>query len=110
MGEERKTRVLIAEDDYLVSESIKRALGKIGYELVGKASDGKEAVSMAIELRPDVVLMDIKMPEMDGLEAAQKIQECCPMPIVVLTAHEAQELVEKASAAGVGAYLTKPPQ
>lgn len=110
MTGQKKTRILIAEDDYLVSESIKRAVAKIGYELVGKASDGVEAVELACALQPDVILMDIKMPEMDGLEAARRILEVCPIPIVVLTAHESQDLVEKASATGIGAYLTKPPQ
>jgi len=76
---------------------------------VGKASDGVKAVEMAVSLRPDVVLMDIQMPELDGLEAARQIQEHCPMPVVILTAHESRSLVEKASEVGVGAYLTKPP-
>jgi AmiR/NasT family two-component response regulator len=103
-------RVLIAEDDYLVGETIKRALKELGYELAGKASDGAEAVEMACTLNPDVVLMDIQMPELDGLEATRQIQSRCPMPVVVLTAHESQELVEKASEVGVSAYLIKPPK
>lgn len=106
----QKPRVLIAEDDYLVGETIKRALKELDYELVGKASDGAEAVEMACTLNPDVVLMDIQMPELDGLEATQQIQSRCPMPVVVLTAHESQELVEKASEVGVSAYLIKPPK
>ncbi len=105
----QKTRVLVAEDDYLVGEVIKRALKQTDHELVGKASDGVEAVEMAVSLRPDVVLMDIQMPELDGLEAARQIQEQCPMPVVILTAHESLSLVEKASEVGVAAYLTKPP-
>jgi len=110
MKKKEVIRVLIAEDDYLVSETIKRTLKDIGYELAGKASDGLEAVEMACSLKPDVVLMDIKMPEIDGLEAASRIQECCPVPVVVLTAHESQDFVDKASEAGVAAYLTKPPK
>jgi AmiR/NasT family two-component response regulator len=106
----QKPRVLIAEDDYLVGETIKRALKELDYELVGKASDGAEAVEMACTLNPDVVLMDIQMPELDGLEATRQIQSRCPMPVVVLTAHESQELVEKASEVGVSAYLIKPPK
>jgi len=110
MKSNSKTRVLIAEDDYLVSETIKSALKKIGYELTGKASDGLEAVELACSLMPDVVLMDIKMPEINGLEATKRIQERCSIPVVVLTAHESQDLVDKASELGVGAYLTKPPK
>jgi AmiR/NasT family two-component response regulator len=106
----QKPRVLIAEDDYLVSETIKRALKELDYELVGKTSDGVEAVEMACTVKPDVVLMDIQMPELDGLEATRQIQSRCPMPVVVLTAHESQELVEKASEVGVSAYLIKPPK
>ena len=105
-----KPRVLIAEDDYLVSETIKRALKELDYELVGKASDGAKAVKMACNVHPDVVLMDIQMPEIDGLEATRQIQTRCPMPVVVLTAHESKELVEKASEVGVSAYLIKPPK
>ena len=91
MEKKKKIRVLVAEDDYLVGETIKRALKQTGYELVGKASDGVEAVEMAVSLRPDVVVMDIQMPELDGLEAAGRIQEHCPMPVVILTAHESDQ-------------------
>ncbi len=106
----KEIRVLIAEDDYLVSETIKRALKELGYKLAGKASDGEEAVEMACTLNPDVVLMDIQMPELDGLEATRQIQSCCPKPVVILTAHESQGLVEKASEVGASAYLIKPPK
>ncbi len=106
----KKPRILIAEDDYLVSETIKRALKELDYELVGKASNGVEAVEKACTLDPDVIIMDIQMPELDGLEATQQIQSRCPTPVVVLTAHESQMLVEKASKVGVSAYLIKPPK
>jgi signal transduction histidine kinase len=102
-------RALIAEDDYLVSELIKGLLEDMGHTVVGEATDGTEAVEMTQSLRPDIVLMDIKMPDMDGLEATRLIHERHPTPVVVLTAHETEELVERASAAGVGAYLIKPP-
>ena len=100
-------RALIADDDALVGDVIQRQLEKIGVAVVGRASDGQRAVELAQALRPDIVLMDIEMPEMDGLEAARQMQERCPLPVIVLTAHAGQELVEQAAAAGVGAYLLK---
>ncbi len=102
-------RVLIAEDNYLVSEMIRGLLEELGYTVAGEAADGFEAVEMTQSLRPDIVLMDIKMPDMDGIEATRLIYERCPTPVVVLSAYETPELVERVSAAGVGAYLVKPP-
>ncbi len=104
-----KIQVLIAEDDFLVGEMIRGILQDIGYNHLGQAADGREAVEMVQTLRPDVVLMDIEMPDMDGIEATRHIQARCPTPVVVLTAYETPELVHKASQAGVGAYLVKPP-
>ncbi len=109
MSDKPRTRVLVAEDDYLVCEEIGRTLKEVGFDQIGTASNGEKAVEMTRALRPDVVLMDIQMPKMDGLEAARQIQEHCPTPVVILTAFESQDLVEKASKAGVSAYLTKPP-
>ena len=106
--QEEKVRVLIAEDNYLIGETIKMILEEIGYVVVGRTMDGREAVEMTQSLRPDVVLMDIKMPNMDGLEATRHIYEHCPTPVVMLTAYETAELVKEASAAGAGAYLVKP--
>lgn len=104
----RDTQVLIAEDDYLVGEMIRGLLEEIGYRIVGEAADGREAVEMTRRLQPDVVLMDIKMPNVDGIEATRLIFESCPTPVVMLTAYESSELVERASAVGAGAYLVKP--
>jgi AmiR/NasT family two-component response regulator len=109
MSNQPDVRVLIAEDDYLNCEMIKGLLEEIEYTIVGEAADGLEAVKMTQSLQPDVVLMDIKMPDMDGLEATRLIFQRCPTPVVVLTAYETPELVEEASAVGVGAYLVKPP-
>jgi len=109
MSNQETVRVLIAEDDYLVSKMIEGLLEEIGYTVVGEARDGLEAVEMTQSLRPDVVLMDIKMPAMDGLEATRRIYESCPTPVVMLTAYDMSEMVKEASAAGVGAYLVKPP-
>ena len=109
MSEQETVRVLIAEDDYLVSKLIERLLENIGYTVVGEAADGLEAVEMTQSTRPDVVLMDIKMPVMDGIEATRRIHESCPTPVVMLTAYDRPEMVERSSAAGAGAYLVKPP-
>jgi len=109
MNKSDHIRVLIAEDDYLVSEMIKGLLEEIGYVVVGEASNGLEVVEMTQAHQPDVVLMDVEMPDMDGIEATRLIYEHCPTPVVVLTAYETPERVEQASDAGVGAYLIKPP-
>jgi two-component system cell cycle sensor histidine kinase/response regulator CckA len=114
MSNQGKVRVLIAEDDYLASEMIKVMLEEAGYTVAGRATDGQQAVEMTTQLseaaiQPDVVLMDIDMPDMDGIKATRLIQERCPTPVVMLTAYETEELVAQASAAGAGAYLVKPP-
>ncbi len=102
--------ILVAEDDFLVSEEIIRALKSLGYKNIIEAADGREAVEKTRSAKPDVVLMDIQMPVLDGLEAARRIQECCPTPVVVLTAYETEDFVHKAAEAGVGSFLTKPPK
>jgi len=106
----RKRKVLIVEDDHLVSEMIRGILEELGYEIVGEAEDGHEALSMIKEVKPDVVIMDIKMPKMSGIEASILIQKHFPTPIVILSAYETEDLVKEASEAGVGAYVVKPPQ
>lgn len=102
-------RALIAEDDTLVAAVIQDTLEQIGIDVIGTAADGAQAVEMTRRLQPDVVLMDIEMPEMDGLIAAQRIQEDCPTPIVILTVYTEDGRLQQAAAAGVGAYLLKPP-
>lgn len=106
----KDVRVLVVEDESLVSEMIEGFLTDIGYTVVGKATNGVQAVELAQALRPDVILMDIEMPDVHGLEASRRIQETCPTPVVVLTAYDSRALVEWASEVGVGAYLVKPPQ
>lgn len=109
MGNQQEIRVLIAEDDYLVGEMVKSMLEDMAYRVVGEAINGLEAVELTQSLQPDVVLMDIKMPDMDGIEAIRRISEICPTPVVILTAYDMPELVEAASQVGAGAYLVKPP-
>ncbi|MFN8206653.1 MAG: hybrid sensor histidine kinase/response regulator [Bacteroidales bacterium] len=106
----KQIRVLIAEDDFLLAQEIERTIRKMGYTCAGIASNGEMAVSMVPETKPDIILMDIKMPLMDGLEASRQIQEKYPTPVVALTAHESHDLIEEASKSGIGAYITKPLQ
>ncbi|MFQ5399923.1 MAG: response regulator [Anaerolineae bacterium] len=101
-------RVLIVEDNALVSEMIQGLLEVSGFIVAGRANDGRQAIKMTKELRPDVIMMDLNMPDMDGNEVMRRIQETCPTPIVVLTAHDTPELVAQAGDAGAGAYLVKP--
>ena len=111
-------RVLVVEDEAIVNEFVQNQLTKLGYAVAGSAYDGPDAVALTGQLRPDVVLMDLQMidPEtgeddrLAGMQAAQKIQEQCPTPVILLTAYESRDLIEQASAAGVGAYLVKPAQ
>jgi YesN/AraC family two-component response regulator len=106
---EHNIRLVIAEDDFLVAEEIKRILHGSRYQVAGEAENGQKALELVAQLRPDAVLMDIRMPVMDGLTASRRISEECPTPIVIMTAYESMELVEQASQAGVAAFLTKPP-
>jgi DNA-binding NarL/FixJ family response regulator len=101
--------ILIVEDDYLVKVEIVRTLKQLGHTVIGEASNGKVGVEKTIELNPDVILMDIGMKVMDGVEAATIIQNKKPTPIIFLTAHESTDMVELAGKAGASAYLTKPP-
>jgi two-component system, response regulator PdtaR len=110
MTKQKRIKILIAEDNYLIAEEISRTIENLGYAIVGVAVNGIEAVELTEKLKPDVVLMDIKMPEMDGLEASRRIQQSQPTPIVVLTAYESSEMIEKGAEAGIAAFLTKPPE
>ena len=100
-------RVVVAEDEALIRMDVVATLQEAGYEVVGEAGDGEEAVRLAIELMPDLMIMDIKMPKLDGISAAEKISEH-KIPVVLLTAFSQADLVKRAADAGAMAYVTKP--
>jgi AmiR/NasT family two-component response regulator len=102
------TRVLIAEDEALIRLDLKEMLEEEGYSVVAEVGDGRQAVDQARELRPDLVILDIQMPELDGLSAAEQIASARLAPVIVLTAFSQRELVERARDAGAMAYLVKP--
>ncbi len=106
-GAERR-RVLIAEDEALIRLDLAEMLVEEGYDVVGEAGDGEAAVRLALDLKPDLVILDIKMPIMDGLAAAERIAGERLAPVVILTAFSQRDLVERARAAGAMAYLVKP--
>lgn len=101
-------RVLIAEDEALIRMDLAEMLREEGYDVVGEAGDGQEAVDLAEQLKPDLVVMDVKMPRRDGIDAAAEIASKRIAPIVVLTAFSQRDLVERARDAGAMAYLVKP--
>jgi len=101
-------RVLVAEDEALIRLDLKEMLQEEGYDVVGEASDGEQAVRLAEELKPDLVILDVKMPVMDGISAAEQIVGKKIAPVVMLTAFSQRELVERAAEAGAMAYLVKP--
>jgi AmiR/NasT family two-component response regulator len=103
-----QTRIVIADDESVIRMDLKEMLTNLGYLVVGEAGDGTSAVHMARELRPDLVIMDIKMPGMDGVGAARILTEEQIAPVVLLTAYSQRELIEGARQAGVVAYLVKP--
>lgn len=101
-------RVVIAEDEALIRMDLAEMLGEQGYEVVGQAGDGARAVELAEELRPDLVILDVKMPVLDGIAAAERIAAARIAPVVILTAFSQRELVDRARDAGAMAYLVKP--
>lgn len=103
-----RTRVIIADDESIVRMDLKEMLTTLNYLVVGEVGDGQSAVNLARELKPDVVLMDIKMPDMDGIEAAKILTEEQIAPVVLLTAFSQKDLVDRAKEAGVVGYLVKP--
>jgi two-component system, response regulator PdtaR len=101
-------RVVIAEDEALIRLDLKEMLEEDGYAVVGEAGDGETAVKMALEHRPDLVILDVKMPILDGISAAEQIVSQRIAPCLILTAFSQRDLVERARDAGAMAYLVKP--
>lgn len=101
-------RVLVAEDEALIRLDLVEMLAEEGYDVVGQAADGQEAVELAERLRPDLVMMDVKMPRLDGIAAASQIAAARIAPVVMLTAFSQRDLVERAREAGAMSYLVKP--
>jgi response regulator NasT len=105
---QERTRLIIADDESLVRTDLREALTELGYLVVGEVGDGQSAVNMARELEPDVVVMDIKMPGLDGIDAARILTQEKIAPVVLLTAYSQSDLIERATQAGVVGYLVKP--
>jgi two-component system, response regulator PdtaR len=101
-------RVLVAEDETIIRLDLKDLLERSGFEVCAEARDGEEAVELARSEQPDVAIMDVRMPKLDGIEAARLILDERPIPIVMLTAYGQDELVQRAAEAGVFGYLVKP--
>jgi response regulator NasT len=108
MSGTEKPRVLICEDEGLTALRLKASLAKLGYEVVGEAKDGEAAIAAAARLQPDAILMDIRMPKLDGIAATERIMRERPTAIVMITAYSERELVEAALQAGASGYLVKP--
>lgn len=104
----KKLKILLADDEAILRLDLREMLTDAGHEVIGEAANGEEAVKLARELKPEFVIMDVKMPIMDGLTAAKLIAADNIAPVLLLTAYSQQDIVEKASEAGVIAYLVKP--
>jgi response regulator NasT len=101
-------RLVIADDESIIRMNLKETLVSLGYLVVGEAGDGVSVINLARELRPDLVLMDIKMPKLDGIQAAKVLTEEKIAPVLLLTAYSDRELVDRAKDAGVVNYIVKP--
>jgi two-component system, response regulator PdtaR len=107
-GETARMRILIAEDETIIRLDLRDILVRAGFEVCAEARDGEEAVELARSEQPDLAIMDVKMPKLDGIDAARRILEERPIPIVMLTAYDQTEIVNRAVEAGVYGYLVKP--
>lgn len=104
----RSLRVVIAEDEPLVTQTLTEQLRHLGHRVIGEAANGEEVVNMVLDARPDLVIMDIKMPKLSGLQASRTIMEKAPVPIILLTAYTDDAFIEEAASVGAMAYLVKP--
>ena len=110
MEEDTPKKVLIAEADPIVFKVTEKAVNSTLFQVVGWARTGDQVLRMVPEMEPDIVLMAVEMPGMDGITATQKLMKNSPVPVVILTSHESRSVVREATKAGVGAYLVKPPK
>ena len=101
-------RIVIADDEPIIRLDLRKTLENMGHQVVGEAGDGAKAIEVARELKPDIIILDIKMPEMDGIEAAKVVTTESIAPVLLLTAYSQKDLVDRAKDAGVFAYLVKP--
>lgn len=101
-------RIVIADDEPIIRLDLRKTLENMGHQVVGEAGDGAKAVDVARELKPNIVILDIKMPELDGIDAAKVITTEGVAPVLLLTAYSQKDLVDRAKDAGVFAYLVKP--
>lgn len=101
-------RIIIADDEALIRQDLREMLTNLGYLVIGDVGDGRSAVNLARELKPDLVIMDIRMPDMDGIEAAKILTEEGIAPVLLLSAYSQRDLVERAAEAGVSGYVIKP--
>lgn len=108
VDEARRPRIVIADDESIIRMDLREILTHLGYDVVGEASDGRTALELARKLQPDLVILDIKMPSMDGIEAAEYVTGEGLAPVVLLTAYSEHALIGRAKNAGVSGYLVKP--
>ena len=106
MSEKKAVRILVAEDEALIRMDLVEMLQEAGYEVIAQASNGEEAIALALEHQPDLAILDVKMPILDGISAAEKI--IATAPVLMLTAFSQRELIDRARDAGVMAYVVKP--
>lgn len=105
---EKPLKIMLAEDEFMVLMGLKSSVAQLGHQVVGEATDGESAVKLALEKKPDLIIMDINMPKLDGLEAIKRINQELFIPSIIVSGYYDEELIEKASEEGVLYYLIKP--